>query len=692
MKKAFALRAGVLALCCISVVLEGCNPVKVDLALSSLKKVRLNAANEWRDTRRADLEGQRTVSLGSIPDGGWLRLGVRDAGFREAPVHVTVHAGGKRVARHTTGGDAGWHDWHIAFPPGNAGAECTVTFQSDQIFWISHCDLEAPVPDRTNVLVYLIDTLRADHLGAYGYERATSPNIDAFAADAIRFDNPVPQSSWTRPAVASLLSSTYPATHGANDRSQIMNGDLDSLGGALAAAGYETQAFMSNPSCTPYWGIGKEFQRFVDVDSVTVEPDKDERVIDAVLQSLESLREKPWFLYVHTIAPHNPYEAPAPFGGTFSAGTYSGTAEEQERAQVVDAYDEEIAYTDAQFGRLLEYLRAAGQYDNTLIVLLSDHGEEFLEHGGWGHGTNLYQEQLSIPLLVKLPHQAEAGTSREDVVELVDVAPTVLHLLGLPVPPKFEGNIILPENQRDSPYAFASLRLEKRSMRMARDSAYKVIQDAVAAQEESFDLQADMGETSPLDPGLAVLQPLRHHVERTSSMGAPGLHVLITGSLDDGRTFRGSIDGEDFGTPSLHYDALNASLEASPSSVSFAVALSPGEGAPGGLSAWSGVYATQNHAHLLIPCAAQPLRVALDLEGQPVPQELVFSPLEDSTPLVAGSPVNARQLRSNTRYDPAVLPERVAVYVWYADSAAEIEDDQVDDEMWNALEALGYIE
>ncbi|MBI2435092.1 MAG: sulfatase [Candidatus Hydrogenedentes bacterium] len=621
-----------------------------------------------------------------------LRLSLRDAGFPGTAVDVSLLSGGEVVRQQNTGGTGLWQDWRWPLPEAAVGQPVSVLFTSGQDFWIGCCELLDPPSPQPSVLVYLIDTLRGDHLHYNGYARETSPAIDALARDAVSFTRAVPQSSWTRPSVASLLTSTYPAVHGAQDRSDMLGEGLGSLGAELQKAGYETWCFMSNPSCTPNWGFGEEFKAFVDIESVKLEADKDAKVVDAALAAVEHAQGRPAFFFVHAIAPHNPYEPPAPYDRQFAQAAYLGDAESQEHQKLIDLYDGEIAFTDAQFGRLIEALKKSGQYDNTLVVLLSDHGEEFWEHGVWGHGLNLFEPQMIIPLLVKLPAQQLAGSLREDVVELVDVAPTILHLLGLGTPRQFQGRPILPEPPQAPRLAFASLSLEMTSMNMARDARYKLINDYVANTRQCFDLAVDPAESLPLAPS-PVTEALAAHADRFSMYGAPGLHLLFTGPLESGDEFTGSIETAGLGAWRLQYDAKNAEVTRTPAGLDFRVKLSPGTGVPGDLAAWHKEGAEQNSAHLFIEAApdlAPSFRMKFN--GAALPGDMLSSPRADATPLLSGAAVPLQQLATTSaKYAPEILPERTAVYLWYKPPPAAVEDSVLSDEMREALRALGYI-
>ncbi len=316
---------------------------------------------------------------------------------------------------------------------------------------------ERPDPklDKRNVVVYLVDTLRADHLGCYGYERETSPRIDAFAEEGILFANCLAQSTWTKPATASVLTGEYPARHGATNDLAAISPELPTLAERLQAAGWRTAGFVANGFVgSENGGFRRGFESFEYRHRGDQPYAVAELVLDDALAWLAENASEPFFLYVHTVDPHAPYGPPAPFRARFASGVVEkalqpprGTTAvpEAERQRLVDLYDAEIAYSDHHFGRLLDNLRDLGRADDTLVVFLSDHGEEFFEHGEWGHNPRMYQEVVHVPLIWRIPDWPEEGRGlrHEGLVLQVDVVPTLLDALGLEPDPALPGTSLL---------------------------------------------------------------------------------------------------------------------------------------------------------------------------------------------------------------------------------------------------------
>ncbi len=297
-----------------------------------------------------------------------------------------------------------------------------------------------------NVIIYLVDTLRRDRLGCYGYSRPTSPRLDAFAESATLFVNAIAQSSWTKPSVASMFTGLWPPEHGATGFRRPLKDEFRTLAEMVRDAGYQTAAFVTNPNITPRFGFDQGFDHFVR------ELSRSDRINELAFEWLEAERDdRPLFLYVHTQDPHSGYDPPEPFRSKFAPTADqmpAWTGKRNSRRTLLwpdealpfleDLYDGEIAANDQSFGELLDKLQKLDLLESSLIIFTSDHGEEFKEHGQWYHGNNLHAETLNIPLLVKFPNQSSPRTV-EATVQHTDLLPTILGELGLPVPPDVLG-------------------------------------------------------------------------------------------------------------------------------------------------------------------------------------------------------------------------------------------------------------
>jgi arylsulfatase A-like enzyme/Tfp pilus assembly protein PilF len=277
------------------------------------------------------------------------------------------------------------------------------------------------------VILISIDTLRADHLPVYGYGGVETPAIDAFRRDAVLFSRAWSHTPLTVPSHGTILSGMLPAHHALRDNTGfVFKGRT--LASILRERGYATGAAVSAFVLRGESGLRDGFDAYDDrIDAGgekslgAVQRRGDETI--AIAQSwIDDHRSKPFFYFLHLYEPHAPYEPPQPFRSHYS-----------------NAYDGEIAAADALLGRFLDHLKEQGLYDSALIVVLSDHGEGLGEHGEDEHGIFLYREALSVPLLVKLPGNALAGESSRENAGLADVAPTILSILGIPLP-RFDGH------------------------------------------------------------------------------------------------------------------------------------------------------------------------------------------------------------------------------------------------------------
>ncbi len=334
-----------------------------------------------------------------------------------------------------------------------------------------------------NVLLIVIDTLRADHLGAYGYSRNTSPAIDDLAREGLLFENAVSPASWTKPAVASLFTGLSPLQHRVftgNKRdeeghvtSDVLAAELLTVAEALRAAGYRTGGFVRNAHLRGFMGFDQGFDLYdADLGEAT-------EIVETFLGWQGSEPTERFFAYLHLLDVHWPYTPPGPFGDLFDAPkadldfndketwkrferqvrTGELAAAEADVEAMKALYDGEIRYTDAVLGQLFATLRARDLYEDTLILITSDHGEEFLDHGGVSHGHTLYEEMLHVPLIIRGGGLEPARVAAR--VELIDILPTILGLVGIEAPVDLPGRDlgrVLGDNRAEDSPVFADHR------------------------------------------------------------------------------------------------------------------------------------------------------------------------------------------------------------------------------------------
>ena len=370
-------------------------------------------------------------------------------------------------------------------------------------------------PEHPNIVLIVIDTLRRDHVGALGYYRDTTPNLDALAKDATLFTHSVSPSSQTVPVIASLLTGLYPSQtsvhyYGAkspfdgerpgSEAGPYVDGSLELLSERLGELGYATGAVVSNPWIREDFGFGQGFDSFVPLDCRDLCDGKD--VVDEGIRWIRTQPpDTPFFLYLHFMDVHNPYEKPGITRGVYLTETVkkdfyrNGPTPEMPPRGLENMralYDEGILYVDRQIGRFVERLDELSPPEHTLLVVTSDHGDEFDEHGGLGHGTTLYDELVSSFLLLRYPPRLP--TSRIDTpVSAVDVVPTIAELVGDASRDPGAGRSLL--GNLDAKRWFVS---ELGSIKSVRRDGWKLILDIEAGEPQLYHLPTDPGEATNL--------------------------------------------------------------------------------------------------------------------------------------------------------------------------------------------------
>jgi len=327
-------------------------------------------------------------------------------------------------------------------------------------------------PDRPpNVLMVVLDTLRADRLGAYGSTRGLTPFLDELAAKGVVFENAYATSSWTSPSIASIFTSRHPLQHGIVGFESVLGDREATLAESLHALGFASGGFSANFRIAEKLGYGQGFDTWRAYLATTDARDEGPKVPARFVRQ-EALawlggvwhRETPrqLFLYVHFMEPHSPYDPPeevrrrlvpgasgaeADAANALLVGLRFGDLSDQQVALLAALYDAEVATLDAELRMLFEALDANGFLEHSIVVVVADHGEEFREHGMLLHGITLFEPSVRVPLLLLAPG-LEAGRRVAQPVSLLDLAPTILDLLRARVPERFEGRSLLPQVRR----------------------------------------------------------------------------------------------------------------------------------------------------------------------------------------------------------------------------------------------------
>jgi arylsulfatase A-like enzyme len=390
-----------------------------------------------------------------------------------------------------------------------------------------------------NVVIIGIDTLRADHVGAYGYPRPTTPRLDAFAREATLFETAVSQSSWTLPAFASMFTGLLPAYHRAGEGRfpavSYLAPSFETLATVLQRAGYRTGTFVSNVWAGAEVGMARGYDQHGEFIL-------SEHAVDAGIAWLQAHRTERFLLFVHVMAPHQPYmpspEDAAPFidpSYTGRIGLYAGgnpqNLTDADRRRIVDLYDGDVRYADRLVGRVFDAIDELGVDRHTIVVVVSDHGEELYDHAGIGHGHTLYDEVLLVPLLIRFPDSGWHGRV-DRPVRTMDLFPTLLEALGMPVPTDINGVSLMPLVRGDAAVPGSEVALSEYvcfgdEIKSLRTPIEKLILSPTTGNARLFDLRADPHERHDVAAQRPdVTAALRDWVERELVASHDGFHLL----------------------------------------------------------------------------------------------------------------------------------------------------------------------
>lgn len=293
-------------------------------------------------------------------------------------------------------------------------------------------------PANLNVILITIDTLRSDHVSCYGGSPVTTPNIDRLAGEGVRFTNAASTVPFTLPAHASIMTGTYPPRHGIRENVGYFLGDEPpTIAQTLQTAGRATGGFVSAFVLDSRWGIGRGFDRYFDDFDLgefenpnlgSVQRSGDQTIAEALRWLDARDQATPFFLWLHLYDPHDPYKPPEPYASQYRGRPYQG----------------EVAYTDSLIGNFRKALEERADFDRSLVILTADHGEGLGDHGEQFHGYFVYDTTIRVPLIIRFPGAAGRGEVIDHAVSHVDLLPTVLEAVGLPVPAEAQGASLLP--------------------------------------------------------------------------------------------------------------------------------------------------------------------------------------------------------------------------------------------------------
>ncbi len=386
--------------------------------------------------------------------------------------------------------------------------------------WLGGCGKKQADIRPTNIILISIDTLRADHLGCYGYQRPTSPTLDKLASQGLLFEDVTATSPWTLPSHGSMLTGLYPNRHGLKSLDKYLPTDVVTLADVLKEHDFSTATVVNSIYLSRKWGLDRGFDDFTYVEEI---PDlwMPSEVEHHTVKWLSKNSSQPFFLFLHYYDVHSDYSSTLRYEKQF-VRPYKGVADgttvqlslfrknlvslnQVDAEHLIDLYDASIRQLDDGIARLLKLLETRGLLDNSLIIVTSDHGEEFLDHGGVLHSQTQYQELIHIPLIMRGPGLGQPKRL-SNIISLVDVMPTVLSLLGIAIPYSMDGidlcrlweksdtqlgrRYIFAEGSKESvvPQEYDVKHDIKRAVRHPR---YKLHYNKLTKEKRLFDLQND---------------------------------------------------------------------------------------------------------------------------------------------------------------------------------------------------------
>ena len=425
----------------------------------------------------------------------------------------------------------------------------------------------AAAAGKPNIILIVVDTLRAD--AAEGAIQSRKGGFASLAADGVNFERTFSQASWTRPSIATILTAEYPSVHGAVHKMDFLPDKVHTLAEELHGAGYWSAAFTTNINVAPVFNFQQGFDEFRYLEPSFYFGATDSATTLAIYKGLRAVREKffsnrmyfqnyyqdaqvvsenvgpwldghppePFFLFIHYMDPHDPY-FDIPYNGHGVARVMTPDPPVSQAEELHKLYLGNFYYLDDHLRSLFDKMRASGLYDRSVIAMTADHGEEFQEHGGWWHGTALYQEQVHVPLIIKRPGESQKGTRRTEIARSIDIGPTLVSAAGLKPPQSFMGTDLFGSPAADP--LFAEEDLEGNRLTSINVGDWKLItanpgNPRGLAPVELYNLADDpkekknlvSGEKQRVEEMLAQLEGLR------AKIAAAGQRQQVVGSADE---------------------------------------------------------------------------------------------------------------------------------------------------------------
>jgi arylsulfatase A-like enzyme len=404
-------------------------------------------------------------------------------------------------------------------------------------------------PAAKNLMLIVVDTLRADRLGCYGYKRNTTPRLNSIAAEGIVFERFYAASPWTAPSFGTIFTGVSPAIHRTGkwlkkkeaDTKQIGRVVLHPLNPRIPTIGelfddFSTAGILTNAFLKPKLGFSRGFDYFDQVDGLAVGTRRAKKVTDKAIKQLSNIGDKPFMFVVHYFDPHTAYDplpqdkkrfldvpppsdyVKAPFGPRSREQKKAGDVSAEEKAYIIGLYDAEVFHVDEHIGRLVDYMKKKGLLENTWLVITSDHGEEHYDHGGFNHGHQYEDEVVRVPLIIRAPGgDWGAGTRVQTAARHVDLVPTFLDWFEKKPPPFLEGKSLMPilkgEETRHRE-AYMEYPLSTRETYAYFDGRYKIIKNIPQKKTYAYDLHLDPGEKKKIKGRRKLLKRLEKKIEK----------------------------------------------------------------------------------------------------------------------------------------------------------------------------------
>jgi arylsulfatase A-like enzyme len=699
-------------------------------------------ANEWRQALLIPSGSRKTFDLGNATKHGVLYWAGGIANVGTSGARFRGYVGDELFAEVELTEAGAWVNERHPIPAGNGpGRPVRVEVDAgDADIYISDVglvDLDR-VAERPNVLIVMVDTLRRDHLQVFGYERDTSANVAELAGDGFVFEQATSSSSWTKTAIASLLTSYRPDRHRVMGHVDSLPYDVPTLPALLNADGYHTIGVSANGNISNYFGYARGFDRFSQFKKV----EGDRRVMEAALESIRFAEGRPWLAYVHFMGPHSPYSPSDDLWHRFQNPKYAidrGTinailtetsnegmgfaarlllsgdmhhddsckdcpdiqeriGENALRDLIRDVYDAEIFNTDRIIGEMLGALREDALYENTLVIFVSDHGEELWDHGRFHHGHALYDELIRVPLIIKPPGKSHSPARLRSVAQLVDLVPTISDYTGTPM--TWDGNGIslkpmmegqqsphrLAVAQLDRPVGFKPyLSSEKISLRVVRDATRKLFHDQTNNRWTYFDLAADPLEQNPFTDIPASAIDMREAIDRMPLLHRPGLNLLIAMPRDRAAEIAITVTGNDLPQPHFDTSLPDTAVEQINAGWRFRVSTD--------LTSGHATSSPYFNPIAWIPITRRDkLALSITMNGEPFPSGRV-SIYGTKSALDADGNLTPGRIRrtQSTPYRGAAVKDAPGIFIWFHKDATNADAQEIAEELKDELETLGYL-